>query len=492
MLFNSHIFIFLFMPIVLALYFFIGRYDNRRISNAFLLFSSLVFIFYGLNFIGLFSIIVSIAVNFSIYKLILSYKDNVKNKNVLLAIGVVINSGTLILLKYYNTFVYHIDKFRNVDFVEIDLILPLGISFYTFQQIAFLVDAYRGEVEECSLLDYSLYVSYFPRVISGPIISHEIFIPQIKSTENLKFNWENFNKGLYRFAVGLAKKVLIADVLAAPAAEVFTNPECYFAFNSLIGALAYTLEIYFDFSGYCDMAIGISKMLNIDIPENFDSPYKATNIKDFWGRWHITLTNFLTKYIYIPLGGSRKGTLRTYVNIMVIFIISGIWHGSGQMKPFLIWGFAHGVAMVVYRLFKKYIDRWNPVFGWLVTFTFVSLAWVPFGISSTEKIKAFFANLFNLDGLMPIPPNLEAMFKTPGITFLENNVAKFDFFTTRPYLYPVMFLMMTLIIVLNTKNAREVTGDFKPSLRMSLLTVLLLVWSIISISEVGTFIYAGF
>ena len=240
------------------------------------------------------------------------------------------------------------------------------------------------------------------------------------------------------------------------------------------------------------MAIGVSKMLNIDIPENFNSPYKAINIKDFWSRWHITLTKFLTKYIYIPLGGSRKGALRTYINILIIFLISGIWHGSGRIKPFVIWGLCHGMAMVIYRLFRKYIDKWNAVFSWIVTFTFITLTWIPFGASSTEQINYFFSNLFNLEGLMPIQPNLIEMFKTPGIILLEDYLPQFNFIASRPYIYPIVFLLMTLLIVLNTKNAKEVTEDFKPTIGMSITTVLLLVWSIISIGEVGTFIYAGF
>ncbi len=341
-------------------------------------------------------------------------------------------------------------------------------------------------------MDYSVYVSYFPRIISGPIIGHSQFLPQLKDSSRLKFQWDNFNKGLYRFSVGLAKKALVADIFAAPANMVFTNPEAFFALNTLIGVLAYTFQIYFDFSGYCDMAIGVSKMLNIDIPENFNSPYKAVNIKDFWGRWHMTLTSFLTKYIYIPLGGSRRGVVRTYINIMIIFIISGLWHGSGKMKPFLIWGICHGVSMIIYRLFQKSIDKWHPVIGWAVTFSFVSLAWVPFGVDTTEKAQIIITNLFNLNALSPVAFNLIEKFKTPGIAFVETQFPEFTFFTSQPYLYPVIFIAVIFIILLNAKNAREVTEDFKPTLRISLMTVILLVWGLISISGIGTFIYAGF
>ncbi len=480
------------MPIVLALYFLIGKANNRKICNGFLLLSSFLFIFYGFNYLGVVAILISIAFNYSVYRLLLLEERLGKYKRLILFIGIIVNASTLIILKYYNTFAYHIAQVRKLDFVERELLLPLGISFYTFQQIAFLVDAYRGEVEYCNLLDYSLYVGFFPRVISGPIISHDQFLPQVRDTSNLSLNWDNFNKGLYRFAVGLAKKVLIADVLALPAQEILSFPEYYYALNTLIGVLAYTFEIYFDFSGYCDMAIGVSKMLNIDIPENFDSPYKAVNIKDFWGRWHISLTNFLTRYIYIPLGGSRKGVVRTYINILIIFAISGLWHGSGKMKPFLIWGISHGIAMIIYRLFKKYIDKWNPIIGWTVTFTFVSFAWMPFGMESIDKVKILFTNLFNLDGLTPIARNIVEMFKTPGVVFLEEQFPQFTFFTTRPYLYPIGFMLIIFVLLLNTKNAREVTSDFKPTIGISLTTVILLVWSIISISGIGTFIYAGF
>lgn len=476
----------------MLVYFLVGKLKNRAINNYILLIASLVFLFYGFNYIGIISALISVAFNFSIYKLLTTKEKFDQYKKYILFIGVAVNASGLLIFKYYNTFVYYIDRVRNVSFVEQNIILPLGISFYTFQQIAFLIDAYRAEVEECNLLEYSLFVCYFPRIISGPIIGGSQFLPQIKDSNKLKFNYENFNKGLYRFSVGLAKKVLIADVLVTPATEVFSNPEGYFALNMLIGVLAYTFEIYFDFSGYCDMAVGVSKMLNIDIPENFNSPYKAVNIKDFWGRWHITLTDFLTKYIYIPLGGSRKGVTRTYINILIIFIISGLWHGSGRMKLFLIWGISHGIAMIVYRLFRKSIDKWHPAFGWFATFSFVSLTWIPFGVDSIEKVRVIFSNLFNLNGISALSRIIVDGFKTPEITFIETQFPRFTIFSTQPCLYPIIFMMVIFVFVLNTKNAKEVTDEFKTNIRLSLTTVFLLVCSIISISGIGTFIYAGF
>ena len=492
MIFSSYIFIFLFMPVTLLLYFLAGKLNNMVLNKVVLLIASFIFLFYGLNYIGVIAVLISIAINYSIYKLISCEAKFGKYKKLFLSLGIIVNTSSLLLFKYFNTFVYYIDKFRNVGFVERNIILPLGISFYTFQQIAFLVDAYRGEVEKCNLLDYCVYVCYFPRIISGPILSSDQFLPQLKDAQKLKFQYENFNKGLYRFSVGLAKKVLIADVLAGPVNAVFSYPEGYYALNMLIGVLAYTFEIYFDFSGYCDMAIGVSKMLNFDMPENFNSPYKATNIKDFWGRWHMTLTDFLTKYVYIPLGGSRKGTVRTYINILIIFIISGLWHGSGKMKLFLIWGISHGIAMIVYRIFKKSIDKWHPSFGWFVTFSFVSLAWIPFGVDSIEKVKVIFSNLFNLNALSTVSRVLVESFKTPEIIFVEQQFPKFTFFVTQPFLYPVIFLAIFFLLVLNRKNAKEVTDDFKATIGISLKTAILLVWSIISISGIGTFIYAGF
>ncbi len=207
------------MPVTLAVYFLTGKFNNRKLSNGLLLIASLVFLFYRFNYIGIISVLISIAFNYAIYRLLIMDKLE-RHKKVLLFIGVAVNASTLMLLKYYNTVIYHIDQLRHVDFVERSLILPLGISFYTFQQIAFLVDTYRGEVEPVDLLDYSLYVSYFPRIVSGPIVNHNQFLPQLKDSSKLKFQWDNFNKGLYRFSVGLAKKVLVADVLAAPASTV--------------------------------------------------------------------------------------------------------------------------------------------------------------------------------------------------------------------------------------------------------------------------------
>lgn len=341
-------------------------------------------------------------------------------------------------------------------------------------------------------MDYCCYVCFYPRVLSGPIIRHEQFLPQLQQEENLRFNWDNFSTGLYRFAVGLGKKVLVADVLAVPANMVFSHPEAYIGINAVIGSLAFTLQLYFDFSGYCDMAVRIARMMNFTIPENFDSPYKALNIKDFWNRWHITLTQFLTKYVYIPLGGSKKGAVRTCLNILIVFLVSGLWHGSAHMEPFLVWGLAHGIASVVYRLFHRRIDRLHPAVNWAITFGYVSLAWIPFRAQSLETTKVMLRNMFAFGSLTPISGDLAGAFKLKEFTFLEQRFSLFSALSEHSWSYSVLFLTLALFVVLNARNAREQTDTFTASVFRSAATAALIGWSLISLTEIGTFIYAGF
>ncbi len=488
MSFSSYIFILLFLPISIIGYFLVGKSKNTRISNIYLIILSLIFLFYGFNWAAVITLIISILFNYGISIQL----NKTKQPKALLAFGIIINVAALIIFKYTNNISYYFDLLFNNDYVAKNIILPLGISFYTFQQISFLVDAYRKEIPQYSFIDYVCYVAFFPKIISGPIIRHEEMLPQLQNNERLVFNWENFSKGLYRFAIGLAKKVLIADVLASAVTLTFNNSSSFYCINTMIGVLSFTLQLYFDFSGYCDMAIGISKMMNINIPENFNSPYKALNIKDFWNRWHITLTKFLTKYIYIPLGGNRKGTFRTYVNILIIFVISGLWHGSDIILPFLLWGLMHGFASVIYRLFNKKIDKFNPVVNWLLTFSFVALSWIPFRSQSLGVTKTTLTHMFSLGHLGPISNNLCNCFRFKEFAFIERIIPGLSFVSERPWIYVVVFLIVLMLVILNTKNSREMTEEFKPSVVNVIFTVLIFVWSILSITGVGTFIYAGF
>lgn len=225
-------------------------------------------------------------------------------------------------------FIENINSIFNASFELKNLLLPLGISFFTFQQLSFVIDNYKENIKEYSFRQYALFVVFFPQLIAGPIVLNNETIPQFEDKDKKKLSYENFAKGLMAFAFGLAKKVLIADSLENIVNYGFYNISGLGATNAIFVMLSYTMQIYFDFSGYCDMATGIAKMFNIDLPINFNSTYKSLSVTEFWKRWHITLSKFLRTYIYFPLGGNRKGTIRTYINLFIVFLVSGLWHGA--------------------------------------------------------------------------------------------------------------------------------------------------------------------
>ena len=299
MLFNSYIFILFFLPICIAGYFAWNHFGKIKMGLAFLLGMSLWF--YGYFNVKYLSIILtSIFFNYFCYIIL---KKARRTKKLLLGAAVTFNIGILFYFKYYDFFVENINLIFKTDITLKNLLLPLGISFFTFQQISFLVDAYRGEIGKYSFLEYALFVTFFPQLIAGPIVTHDELIPQLLDKGKKRFCWDNFAKGIYIFTLGLGKKVLLADTFGNAANWGFSHIDILDTTNAVIVMLSYTIQIYFDFSGYCDMALGIGKMLNIDLPINFNSPYKALTITEFWKRWHITLTRFLTKYLYFPLGG---------------------------------------------------------------------------------------------------------------------------------------------------------------------------------------------
>ncbi|MGD1911300.1 MAG: MBOAT family O-acyltransferase, partial [Rivularia sp. (in: cyanobacteria)] len=312
MLFNSLEFIFLYLPITLSIFFGIGKFGNYRFAIVFLVAASLSF--YGWwNPPYLLLLIFSLIFNYFIGSA-LSEKLKIKlGKKLLLTLGIIVNLALIGYFKYANFFVSTVGDLLGRNFNLENIILPLAISFFTFQQIAYLVDAYKGETKEYNLLDYCLFVTFFPQLIAGPIVHHKEVMPQFEDKSTYRFNPENMAVGITIFSLGLFKKVIFADNIAAYATPVFTAASQGRAptlVEAWVGALAYTLQLYFDFSGYSDMAIGIARMFGIKLPINFNSPYKAISISDFWRRWHITLSNFLRDYLYIPLGGSRKGEIR--------------------------------------------------------------------------------------------------------------------------------------------------------------------------------------
>ena len=390
MLFNSFAFLFGYLPIVLAGYFLLDRLTScaswRLAPALWLALASLFFYaWWDVRYLPL--LLASISVNYGAGRL-LGASAGAARKRVLVA-ALALNLGLLAYYKYANFFIDSVNAVAvaagagagSLPWSGLDIILPIGISFFTFTQIAFLVDCYRGEVREYRFIHYVLFVSYFPHLIAGPVLHHRDMMPQFAKPANAHPRAANFAIGLSIFTIGLAKKVLIADNLSPLAMPVFAAGATPTLIEAWIGVLAYTFQLYFDFSGYSDMAIGLSRLFGVKLPLNFNSPYKAANIADFWRRWHMTLSRFLRDYLYIPLGGSRHGEAMRYRNLMLTMLLGGLWHGAGW--TFVIWGGLHGLYLVLRQAWQRAfgaarVYRWLHWWPPLLTFLAVMLAWIFF------------------------------------------------------------------------------------------------------------------
>lgn len=500
MLFNSYIFIFAFLPLCLLGYYLL----KRRSATA----AKLWLIAFSLWFYGYFNIyylaimVGSILVNFGLYKGI-ERKDSMK-KMILIA-GVIINLGVLFYFKYFDFFLSNVNLLFKTDIPLKGILLPLGISFFTFQQISFLHDAYRGEMSNVGFVDYALFVTFFPQLIAGPIVSGEEMIPQFLSAKERKFDSDGFANGLFVFALGLSKKVLIADTLAGAVNYGYENIGSVSATEAVLVILFYTLQLYFDFSGYCDMAIGVGRMLGYEIAVNFNSPYKAENIIDFWKRWHITLNRFFTKNIYIPMGGNRKGKGRMFFNLFIVFFLSGIWHGAGW--NYILWGCMHGVLYVLTRAFmlskatgkekvaegKEKIGKKNralKILGVLFTFVFVNVAWVFFRAESVAQgISLLKVACF---GEWRIPGEAFAEFFNLGEFWYVIKILNLSNLPFSKYILMVAETIFALVLVFFAPNVHELAKRIKYNAFSGIVTGILLLWCIVSLSGVSTFLYFNF
>lgn len=366
------------------------------------------------------------------------------------------------------------------------IVLPLGISFFTFQQIAYIVDIYKGECQDCGFIDYALLVTFFPKIMQGPIAAPGELLSQFSDKGKKTINWDNMEKGIYVFTLGLAKKVLLADVFGSAANVGFGNIDMLDTTNAVITMLSYTMQIYFDFSGYSDMALGLGKMLNIELPYNFDSPYKALTILDFWKRWHISLTKFFTKYVYIPLGGSRKGKIRTYINVLIVFLLSGLWHGASW--NFVFWGICHGIFSVITRHFKHFFERIHPALNWLLTFGFVNVMRVFFRADTMRSALRFLNRIVMLN-FGTIWNDILSCFRLPELVFcLKRTPIEIVY----PYITIICFFLGSIVLLLGSRNTGEKTECFKPTEYRAITIAVLLVWCIFSLGSVSTFVYSDF
>lgn len=486
MLFNSYIFILLFLPLCLIGYFSLNHFKKYKLAMLFLLIMSLWFYGY-FNYSYLLIILSSIIFNYFLYIGFQKIENKTKRK-ILLWIGIIFNIGLIFYFKYYNFFIQNINSIFKTDFNLKNILLPLGISFFTFQQLSFVIDSYKGEVPKYSFLDYACFVTYFPQLIAGPIVKHDELIPQFMDKEKRKFNWENFVKGIYIFTLGLSKKILIADIFGNAANYGFSNIGTLDTTNAIIIMLSYTIQIYFDFSGYCDMALGLGKMMNIDLPINFDSPYKSLTIIEFWKRWHITLTRFFTKYVYIPLGGNKKGKMRTYINIMIVFLLSGLWHGANY--TFIIWGLLHGLFMVITRHCKKFFDKMHPALSWILTFGFINATWVIFRADTLHDAVRLLNRILKFN-FGSIQYGIYNVFNLKEFIMIINAISPW-IISNYPRILLVIFFILILIITLNCKSSYEKMKQFKPTYKKLITTIILLVWCILSFTEISTFLYFNF
>ena len=421
MLFNSYEFLFLFLPVTLAAFFVLSGLGFLKAAAAWLALASIFFYAYwSPRYVVL--LLVSIAINFAAGQAIAKYRNAHRPEISLrvLVSALIANLGALAYFKYANFFVDSVNSAAATDFSLAKIILPIGISFFTFTQIAYLVDTFRGKVQEPRLIPYTLFVTFFPHLIAGPVLHHAEMMPQFARDHTYRFNLGNFTVGMAFFSLGLFKKVVLADGIQPFVGPVFEADPAYplTLLEAWGGVLAYTLQLYFDFSGYSDMAIGLSKMVNIDLPINFNSPYKATNISEFWRRWHMTLSRFLRDYLYVPLGGNRKGLVRRYVNLLLTMLLGGLWHGAGW--TFVIWGGLHGLYLVCNTLWQRARQRFfghdlsrstvsGRIISTLITFICVVVAWVFFRATHFDAAISVLRGMLGFNGVV-LPVTMQQHF----------------------------------------------------------------------------------
>ncbi len=476
MLFNSYLFIFAFLPITLAGYFLIGR-TRPKIALLWVFFASLIFYgWWNVRFVGL--LLASISIN---YGLGICFKRKSRSKSMtakwFLAAGVGFNIAVLGHFKFADFFITNINALLGISLLLYNIILPVGLSFYTFLQNAYLVDAYRNEAPSYKFLDYGAFVAFFPHLLCGPIVHHRELIPQYAKTQTFRFSHENVSIGLIMFFIGLFEKIALADNLCVYSDTVFGAAARGFSvtfYEGWIGALAYTFQIYFDFCGYSNMAIGLSRMFNIWYPMNFDSPYKATSIIDFWRRWHITLSRFIKKYLYIPLGGNRKGNSRRYLNLMISMLLGGLWHGAGW--TFVFWGALHGIYLAINHFWRHfvpasssrrlYLSRFSKWVRRILTLIFVVFAWVLFRAQSLSEAWEIFRAMMRIPLIEKLPEIMRIYGKTwvtMGSLF-ENGLTNVQLFSNRELGSFLFLLGGSLIICWFLPNAQEYLAFYKPAL----------------------------
>ena len=522
MLFNSYIFIFIFLPLTLLGWYGLNQHKKHTQANVFLAVMSLWFYGY-FNVYYLAIILSSIGLNYLLSWLLTRIPEetctskaaasnscasgpassgtrtNVLNRIALIT-GIVLNLGILFYFKYYDFFIENINFAFHTDFTLKNILLPLGISFFTFQQLSFIIDRCLGRCEHYSLINYVTFVTFFPQLIAGPIVLYKEMIPQFEDISKRSFNAASFSRGMYLFVLGLAKKVLLADTFALMANYGFAQTFSLDCISTIVVILSYTFELYFDFSGYSDMAIGLGSMFNIELPVNFNSPYRSCSIKEFWQRWHITLSRFFVTYVYIPLGGSKKGRVRMLINTFIIFLLSGLWHGAAW--TYVAWGAMHGLLVVWDNLgiigikgrderrpSRFHIPAW---LGWIFTFTLFNLSLFFFRSQSMLGAIQLFKNLFAGKYTGKIY-DIAARLDISEIYVVRQalDMAAPDLVNYFHLIFMILLFALAFYLIFRP-NAYERTMRGELTSRRCWIVCILLVWCIVSLSQVSTFLYFNF
>lgn len=517
MLFNSHAFLFLFLPLTLLGFFALGRI-SIKLAAGWLAAASLFFYgWWSPAYVAL--LLASILGNFfagsAIARAYLA--GDAARSRLLLRLAIIANLLLLAYYKYANFFVGNFNAFSGAGLNIGEIILPLGISFFTFTQIAFLADAHQGKAREYNLVHYGLFVTYFPHLIAGPILHHGEMMPQFAQPAIYRPQHDLIAAGLTLFVLGLAKKVLIADGVATYVAPVFDAPGAGVTLTMLeawCGALAYTFQLYFDFSGYSDMAVGLSLMFGVRLPVNFQSPYKAVNIIDFWRRWHMTLSRFLRDYLYVPLGGNRKSRTRRYINLLVTMLLGGLWHGAGW--TFVLWGALHGIYLVInhgWRELRRRLGQdihrsmpWGRRAGCLLTFIAVVAGWVLFRSPDVATAEAILRAMAGFNGMV-LPEVWLARLGNAGYYIVALGI---DFGATPALARTgvLNWIWILLLVVWLAPNTQQIMAAAKPALGVlqdapsrirwrvsapwALLTLALLLAVIVNLDRHSEFLYFQF
>ena len=460
MLFNSFAFLFLFLPLVLAGYFWLGRLDPRWAAGWLALASLFFYGYWEVRYLPL--LLASITFNYWCGQVIGAALGTARRRCLQGAIG--LNLLLLAYYKYANFLVDSVNLIGQAGWEPWHVVLPIGISFFTFTQIAFLVDSYHAKVKQYRFIDYLLFVSYFPHLIAGPVLHHNDMMPQFAEPANYRPSAPNFAIGLSIFVLGLAKKMLIADNLAPMASPVFAPGAEPQLIEAWVGVLAYTFQLYFDFSGYSDMAIGLSRLFGVRLPLNFNSPYKAANISQFWRCWHMSLSRFLRDYLYFPLGGSRDGRARRYRNLMLTMLLGGLWHGAGW--TFVIWGGLHGLYLVLHQVWDRLAAKaaFRAARGWVVfsravTFGAVMLGWVFFRAPDTGTALGVLAAMAGRNGIS-LP---SGMAKFQGLWHALGLRAEYHGIATVDVGGPGLpMLAAAILIAFLAPNTQEIFDHYEP------------------------------